>query len=129
MRDNKYRILLMYIFIVVRATNLPKFASISQIFLKVHQILVFSSFFLPKMARLSCYVVFFKELESIAQKLQNIFTWNKKQMKDNKYRILLMYIFIVVRLTNLPKFASISHIFLKVHQILVFSSFFFAKDG
>ena len=66
MKDNKYRILLMYIFIVVRATNLPKFASISQIFLKVHQILVFSSFFLPKMARLSCYVVFFKELESIA---------------------------------------------------------------
>ena len=62
MKDNKYRILLMYIFRVIRVINLPKFALISQIFRKFHQFLVFS-FFLPNVARLLS--VFFKELEPV----------------------------------------------------------------
>ena len=49
------------------AINLPKFASISQIFLKFYQFLVFSTIsFVPNVARLGCYMFFFKELKPIA---------------------------------------------------------------
>ena len=65
MKDNKYRILLMYIFRVIRAINLSKFALISQIFLKFHQFLVFSSFFCQMWLDWAV-IFFFKELEPIA---------------------------------------------------------------
>ena len=66
MKDDKYRIFLMYIFRVIMAINLPKFALISQIFLKFYQFLVFSTFILPNVARLGCYMFFFKHLKQIA---------------------------------------------------------------
>ena len=49
MKDNKCRIFLMYIFRLIMAINLPKFALISQIFLKFYHFLVFSTFFFAKM--------------------------------------------------------------------------------
>ena len=65
MKDNKYRILLVSIFRVTRAINLPKCVSIPQIFLK--SILVVIFIFLPNVAGLGCYMgFFFRELEPIA---------------------------------------------------------------
>ena len=65
MKDNKYRIFLIYIFRVM-AINLPKFASRPQIFLKIYRFLMFSTFFLPNVAKLGSCMVFFKELKPIA---------------------------------------------------------------
>ena len=48
------------------------------------------------------------------KKLQKTFTWNKKQMKANKFSIFLMYTFKIVSPINLSKFVSISQIFLKL---------------
>ena len=66
MKDNKYRIFLIYIFRVIMAINLPKFALRFQIFLKIYQFLMFSTFFLPNLAKLGSCMVFFKELKPIA---------------------------------------------------------------
>ena len=55
----------MYIFRVIMAINLPKFASITQIFLKFYQFLVFSTiFFLCQMWLDWGVICFFKELKS-----------------------------------------------------------------
>ena len=62
MKDNKHRILLMYIFRVIRVINLSKFASISQISSIFGVFLIF----LPNVARLGFYMVFFRELEPIS---------------------------------------------------------------
>ena len=138
MKDNKRRILLIYIFRVIRVINLSKFALISQIFLKFHQFLVFSSFF----AKCGCYMVFFRELEpipiisvqrvtlgwisglygakidqkfaencnAITSKVFGIFLWNKKQWKADKIVFLIIYTFIYFKENVFPKYALIFQI-------------------
>ena len=67
MKGNKYRILLVSIFRVTRAINLPKCVSIPPNFLKISSILVVIFIFLPNVAGLGCYMgFFFRELEPIA---------------------------------------------------------------
>ena len=48
-------------------------------------------------------------------------------MKDNKYATFLVYTFRVIMAIKLPKFASVSQIFKKFYQFLMFSSFFFGQ--
>ena len=48
----------------------------------------------------------------MAEKLQNIFAWKRKQVKANKYSIFLVHTFKIVSPINLPKFAS-TQFFLK----------------
>ena len=53
-------------FRIIKAIKMPKFASISQILSKFCHFFEFSSFFLPNVDRLRCFMGFFKELEPTA---------------------------------------------------------------
>ena len=60
MRAKKYSILLVIFFRIIKAIKMPKFASISQILSKFCHFFEFSSFFLPNVARLRCFIGFLK---------------------------------------------------------------------
>ena len=58
---------------------------------------------------------------AIAQKLQHIFTWNKKQMKAKKYSLLLIFFFRIIKAIKMPKFTLITQISSKFCYFLEFS--------